>query len=43
MSLTLKELEARLKLLEEEMGRLRQKVDGPRVDETPAEQGADPA
>jgi len=40
MALTLMELEARLHLLEEEMGRLRRKMEGPCTEETPAERGA---
>ena len=40
MALTLNELEVRLHLLEEEMGRLRRKVEGPFTEETPAERGA---
>jgi hypothetical protein len=40
MASRLKELEARLALLEEEVRRLRKKVEGPFTDETPAERGA---
>jgi len=40
MASRLKELEARLALLEEEVGRLRKKVEGPFTDETPEERGA---
>jgi hypothetical protein len=40
MASRLKELEARLAQLEEEVRRLRRKVEGPFTDETPAERGA---
>jgi hypothetical protein len=40
MAITLEELEQRVTLLEREITRLQERVEGPRPEETPAERGA---